>query len=76
MANKVIADDLTADEVFIDDAVEHRWGAVAIPCAFWINDCDGAVETDTQAICLCAEDVWGVEAEGGQATFEVIPCDE
>ncbi len=67
---------MPADEVLLDDYFQHFRGAGVIPCAFWINDGDGAVEADAQAIRLGAED-FGIFATGEvellEAGFEKFP---
>jgi len=66
-----------AEEVFLDDAFQHRWMAAVIPDRFGINHGDGTVGTDAQAACLGAihEGFGSNEIELFEAFFEVFPGD-
>ena len=53
---KWVVDDAAADEVFLDDPLEHRRIALAVPGAFRIDDGDRAAFADAQAVRLGAQD--------------------
>ena len=64
-----------ADEVFLDDALQHGRVAVAIPRPFGIDDGDRAVLADAQAIGLGAEHAVVRQAELDQPPLQVVPRD-
>ena len=45
-----------ADEMFLNDAVEHGWIALPIPCPFGIDNGDRAAFADSEAVHLAAQD--------------------
>jgi hypothetical protein len=73
-----VLDGLTGDEVFLDDAFEDRRRGGVIPDAFWIDDGDGTVFADAEAIGLGAEGGAGAlgEAELVEAVLEEEPGGE
>ena len=48
----VFLDDRAVDQMFLNDALQHRWCARVIPDAFGIDDRDWPVRADPQAIHL------------------------
>ncbi len=65
---------LPADEVSLDDPLEHRRRAGVVPSPFGVDDRDGAAGADLQAVGFGAEDaaVAG-EFEFLEAPLQVIP---
>ena len=51
-----IVDDAAADEMFLDDPLEHRRIALPVPRAFGIDDGDRPAFADAQAVRLGAQD--------------------
>jgi hypothetical protein len=49
-------DDIAADQMFLDDALEVLFGAVSIPDALGIHDGDGPSDADAKALRLRSED--------------------
>lgn len=64
-----------ADDVFLEDALDHFGSDRVIPDAVGIDDCDGAVLADAEAVGFGSEDAFGAlhEAEFREALFEVVP---
>lgn len=73
-----VGDGLTFDEVFLDDAFEVFGGAGMIPNGIGVNDGDGSLGADAEAIGLGAVDegVGAAEFEFGEAGFEELPSGE
>jgi hypothetical protein len=46
----MLGDDLTTDQVLLNDLLEHLWITIAIPSTFGINDSYWAIHTDTKAV--------------------------
>lgn len=70
----VIGDGVSGDEMFLNDALEDGWVAGVIPSAFGVDECDGALLADAEAVGFGAEGPAGAdEAELGEAAFEVSP---
>lgn len=64
----------SADQVFLDDALEGFGGAGVVPGAFGVDDGDGAVVADAEAVDLGAIDAAGVgQAQFLQARFQKFP---
>jgi hypothetical protein len=70
-----LGDGVAGEEVFLDDAFEDFGGAGVVPGAFGVDDGDGAVDADLEAIGLGAVDegVGAGEFEFLEAALEVIP---
>src|SRR6185295_7931359 len=72
--NQRVADDAAADEMFLDDPLEHRRVALAVPRAFGIDDRDRSAFANPQAVGLGAQDAALVdEAERLQPRLQVLP---
>jgi hypothetical protein len=63
---------LAADQVFLDDALQHFWCGGVIPDAFGVDDGDGPAFADTEAVGLGAIHVVE-ESQFSQAAFQVVP---
>jgi len=72
-----IFNNATADEMFLNHPLENLGAAGMIPDAFGVNDGDGAVRADLEAVGLSTEDaaVAG-ELQFFQTAFEVVPRSE
>ena len=46
----VFAHDLAVDEMLLDNFLKHVWSAGVIPNGVGINDCDGAMTADPEAV--------------------------
>jgi len=59
----------------MDDAFEHFGGAIAVPDAFGINDCDRAVLANAEAVSFGPVDerLWADEIEFFEPAFEEFP---
>lgn len=62
-------DGLAADEVLVDDAGEDFGGGAAVPDAFGVDDGDGALIAQAEAVGLGAVDA----GLGAEALFEELP---
>src|SRR4051812_22060638 len=72
-----VLDDSAADEVFLDDPLEHRRVALPVPGAFGIDDRDRAAFADAQAIGLAAKDPALLrQAELLEARLQIVPGGE
>src|SRR5262245_20379305 len=72
--DQVFLHSATADQVLLDDSLEHRRVALAVPRSLRIDDGDRTAFTDAQAVGLGAQDaaVLG-EAQLFQALLEKVP---
>ena len=75
MRDDEILDGLAADQMLLDDALEIGLVTMSIPGSFRVDDGDGPLDTDPQAICLRAIDgTFRVdESEFLEALFEKLP---
>jgi len=70
----VFRDRLAADQVFLNNTFKHIRRAGVIPGAIRIDQCDGSMRADLQAICLGAIDTAGSEqSELHETFFQVVP---
>ena len=68
-------DNVSADEVFLNDAFEDGWIALGVPCAFRVDDGDGALLANAEAVCFGTEDTALLaETECAESEFKVVPC--
>src|SRR4029450_8483146 len=69
-----IANELTADQMLLDDPLKHRWIAGAIPGAFRIDHGNRSALADPQAIGFRSQDstLFG-ESQFLEPPFEVVP---
>ena len=64
-----------ADQVFLNNPLEHVFGAAVVPDTVGPNDGDRACSADAQAICFGPCDAAiAVEPQFFQALLEVFPC--
>jgi hypothetical protein len=70
-----IEDRLTANEIFLNDALQIFRGAGMIPGGIGVNDCDGTTGADAEAVGLGAmnEGLGAAEFEFGEAFFKELP---
>ena len=74
LSNYVRFQHISADQVLLDDGLEHRRVALAVPGAFRIHDRNRTALTDPKAVGLGAENAAPLlQAEFLQAPFEEIP---
>ena len=79
MGQRMLEDDVvehgaTADQVLLDDSLEHRWIASAVPRALRVDHGDRPLLADAQAVGLGAVDAALLrEAELPEAPLEVVP---
>src|SRR5689334_2229196 len=77
LRDEVVSDDPPADQMLVNDAIEHRRIAPAVPGALWIDDDDRTVVADAEAIHLRPKHAAQLgEPELLQATFEEVPRGE
>jgi hypothetical protein len=48
--NEEFLDDAAADQVFLDDSLEHGRITLAVPHPFWINDGDRSALANAQTV--------------------------
>src|SRR5690606_15065149 len=75
---RVVGDGAAADQVLLDDALEDLVGGGMVPGAFGVDDGDGTLLADAQAVRLRPVDARLAlnEAQLGQALLQVVPgCD-
>src|SRR5436309_12570642 len=53
--DQTVLDDAAADEMLLDDALEHRRIALTVPSAFWVHHRDRSAFADPQAVRLRAQ---------------------
>lgn len=77
MGDDEILDRVTADQVLLDDALEIRLVTMPIPGSFWVDDGDGTLGTDSQAVGFRTKDtVLRVDqSELFEALLEELPGD-
>ena len=69
-----VGDGLSAEDVLLEDAFEVVRGAGMVPDALGVNDGDGALAADTEAVGFGALDAAGAgEAKFVEAFFQVVP---
>ena len=75
MREGVPGDNFPADEMLLDDLLQHFRRAAVIPHALGIDNGNGAAYADAQAVGACAEDegVWADEAQFLEARLEEFP---
>src|SRR5687768_13387463 len=72
-----IFDDATANQVFLDDALERGRVTLAVPSPLWIDEGNRSTLTDAQAVGFASEDPPLIrQAQLGQTLFEVFPGDD
>src|SRR5262249_43832841 len=77
LEDQVILDDPAVDQVFLDDSLENRRVALAIPGAFGIDDGDRPSLADSQTVRLRPQDAAAVrQAKLLQPLFQIVPCGE
>ena len=54
--NHVFSDDPSGDQVFLNDALQHRWVALAVPGTFRVYDCNRPTFADAEAVGFRAKD--------------------
>ena len=50
LRESILLHNLASDQVLLDNPLQDGWGAGVIPNGFRINDCNGAVQADAQAV--------------------------
>ena len=74
LCDEKLVDDAAADQVILNDPLEHRRIAPPIPRAFGIHDGNGTTLADAKAVHLAAQDAALFrQAELSQAAFEELP---
>ena len=77
LRDQVLVDDAPADEMFLNDAIEHGWIALPIPRPFGIDNGDRAAFADSKAVHLAAQDTALLrQPELFQTTFQELPGGE
>ena len=72
--NQTVLNDVPADEMFLDDALDRGRIAVSVPGAFRIDDRDGPAFADAQAVRFRAQDAALLrQSQLLQSPFEKIP---
>ena len=56
LGDSVVGDDPPRHEVVVDDALEHRWVALSVPCALRIDDGDRSALANPEAVGLRSKD--------------------
>ena len=75
--DEVVLDNLTANQMFLNDPFEHRRVAGPIPGALRIDDSDRSAFADPQAVGFCAEDsALFRQSQLFQSPLEIVPCFE
>ena len=70
----MLGDDAPADEMLLDDPLEHRRVASPIPCAFRVDDGDRTSAADPETVGLRAQDAALLgEPEFRETSLEVLP---
>jgi hypothetical protein len=79
----ILLDDLTTDEMFLNDAFNHVSRSTVVPNSFRIYQQNGPLLTDPQTIGLRAKDAGmrnfatrTVELQLLEPGFEIVPCFE
>src|SRR5438132_3718430 len=54
--DEIFTHDAPLDQMFLDDSLEDRRIALAVPGTFWVHDSDRSSFADAQAICLRPQD--------------------
>src|SRR5262245_29300016 len=73
LGDEMIGDGPAADEVFLNDPLEHRRIALAVPRAFRINDGDRAGLADAEAVRLRAEHAVVGQTELDETPLQIVP---
>ena len=74
LGDEIFRHDAAADQVLLDDPLEHRRIALAVPGAFRIDDGDRAALADAQAVRLRPQDAALVrELQFLQAPLQEVP---
>src|SRR5436190_16650597 len=74
LRDQVLVDDAPADEMFLNDPVEHGWIALPIPRPFGIDNGDRAAFADSEAVHLGAQDATLLrQPQLFQTTFQEVP---
>src|SRR5882672_5733172 len=77
LRDQVLVDDAPADEMFLNDAVEHGWIALPVPRPFGIDDGDWAAFADSEAVHLGAQDTTLLrQPQLFQTTLQEVPRGE
>jgi len=72
--DEVLDDDLPADQVFVDDALEHGRVTLAVPGALRVDHRDRSSLADAEAVGLGPQDsALFRQAEFLQAAFQIVP---
>jgi hypothetical protein len=75
--DEVVVDELTANEMFLNDALEHRWITGSIPGALGIHNGDWSAFADPEAVRFRTQDAASIgELQLFQSFFEIVPCFE
>lgn len=73
--NQVFSDDPSGDQVFLNDALQHRWVALAVPGTFRVYDCNRPTFADAQAVGFRAKDAALLrELQLFEPPFQESPC--
>lgn len=74
LGDEMLFDRLSADEMFLNDSLDHRWIAPAVPGSFRVNDGDWPALADAQTIRFRAQDAASFrEPKLFEPPLEVIP---
>src|SRR5262249_38158857 len=72
--DEIVVDELTANEMFLDDPLEHRWIAGSIPGTLGIDNRDRSAFANPEAVRFRAQDAPLLgEPEFLQPAFQIIP---
>src|SRR6185436_15351378 len=75
MRDQRVHDDAAADQMFLDDPLENRRVALAVPGAFGVDDGNRPAFTDAQAVRLGSQDatLFG-QPKLLEAPLQEVPC--
>ena len=77
LRDQLLVDNASADEMFLNDAVEDGWIALPVPRPFGIDNGDRAAFADSEAVHLAAQDTALLrQPELFQTTFQEVPGGE
>ena len=68
----MVFDDTATDQVLLNDALEDFGRGGVVPDSIRVNDGDGSLFADTEAVGLGAEDAVE-DAEFGETALEIVP---
>src|SRR5437764_2793468 len=72
--NQRLVNDPSANQMFLDDALEHRGVALSVPCALWIHDRNRTAFANPKAVGLRAQDAALLrQSELPQAALQKVP---